>query len=195
MKSRLPHNYGKNGYKNIFGKRFYVNKKDRFIPLAIMFGLVCGTAALPKAFQLVSPSIVFAPVVNAQELVTSSVRDEDRTDSLALVATSSAKYKLAKVTAYSCGGLKTEAEIDMNCPSIRKYPKGRTNSGTTPRPYITVACDREYMGQKFILDGIGEVTCEDTGGAIKGEGRFDLYLPTVQEARDFGVQRLLYRED
>lgn len=108
-------------------------------------------------------------------------------------ATPSASYKLGKVTAYSCGGLTTQAEIDMNCPSLRKYPKGRTASGTTPRPNITVACDRAYMGQKFVIDGIGEVTCEDTGGAIKGEGRFDLYVETVDEAYKFGVQKRLYR--
>ncbi len=198
MQSRLPHNYGKNGYKNIFGKRFYVKKSDRFIPLFIMLGLVCGTAALPKAFQLVSPQIVFAPIVAASEGVTQVNALETAVAGQALTADTPSilikpTYKTGKVTAYSCGGLKNEAEIDMNCPSIRRHPNGKTSSGTTPRAYITVACDREYMGQKFILDGIGEVTCEDTGGAIKGEGRFDLYLPTIKEARQWGVQELMYR--
>lgn len=104
------------------------------------------------------------------------------------------EVKTAKVTAYSCGGLTTEAEIKMNCPSLKKYPNGRTASGTTPRPRITVACDRANMGKRFHLEGIGEVVCEDTGGAIKGAGRFDLYVTDVQEARKFGKQYIKYRE-
>lgn len=102
--------------------------------------------------------------------------------------------KTATVTAYSCGGLVTEAEIEMNCPSLKKYPNGRTSTGTTPRHYITVACDRANVGRKFYLEGIGEVVCEDTGGAIKGAGRFDLYVSNVQEARKFGKQYIKYRE-
>lgn len=102
--------------------------------------------------------------------------------------------KIAKVTAYSCGGLNTEAEIKMNCPSLKKYPKGRTATGTTPRPYITAACDRSNIGKVFHIDGIGRVVCEDTGGAIKGAGRFDIYVTTVHEARKFGVQKVAYKE-
>ena len=102
----------------------------------------------------------------------------------------------AKVTAYSCGGLKTEAEINMNCPSLWNYPEGRTADGTAPVPYKTVACDRANLGKKFWLDIDGglEVKCTDTGGAILGKGRFDLYLPTVQDARQFGVQHVEYKE-
>lgn len=102
--------------------------------------------------------------------------------------------KTAVVTAYSCGGLTTEAEIKMNCPSLKNYPNGRTSTGTTPRAYITVACDRANTGRTFYLEGIGEVVCEDTGGAIKGAGRFDLYVTDVYEAREFGRQEIKYRE-
>lgn len=98
----------------------------------------------------------------------------------------------AKVSAYSCGGLKTSAEIKMNCPSLLSGgPK--TATGTTPRPYITVACDRANVGRKFHIEGIGQVVCEDTGGAIKGAGRFDLYVTDVHEARKWGVQELAYQ--
>jgi 3D (Asp-Asp-Asp) domain-containing protein len=100
--------------------------------------------------------------------------------------------KKAKVSAYSCGGLKTEAEIKMNCPSLlRGEPK--TATGTTPIPYRTMACDRANLGRTFEIEGIGQVVCNDTGGAIKGSGRFDLYLETVEEARQFGVRELAYR--
>jgi len=101
--------------------------------------------------------------------------------------------KKAKVSAYSCGGLKTEAEIRMNCPSLLSgQPK--TATGETPIAYKTMACDRANLGKTFNLDinsGI-EIICNDTGGAIKGSGRFDLYVETVAEARAFGVKEIAY---
>lgn len=100
---------------------------------------------------------------------------------------------IAIVSAYSCGGLTTDAEIDMNCPSLRNHPQGRTATGTTPIPNKTVACDKANLGRTFHLEGVGTVTCEDTGGAIKGAGRFDLYLETVQEARQWGVKKIVYK--
>jgi len=39
-----------------------------------------------------------------------------------------------------------------------------------------VACPRPYkFGTKFIIEGVGEVRCEDRGGAIKNK-RLDLYV-------------------
>lgn len=71
MQSRLPHNYHKKAYKNILGKKFYVKTgADRFIPFAILVGMALGCAAIPKVYQLVSPQIVFAPIVAASEGVT-----------------------------------------------------------------------------------------------------------------------------
>ncbi len=56
--------------------------------------------------------------------------------------------KTALVTAYSCGGLVTEAEIRMNCPSLFSgQPK--TATGTTPLPYKTVACDKANSVSSF----------------------------------------------
>lgn len=101
--------------------------------------------------------------------------------------------KIALVTAYSCGGLTTEALIKMNCPSL-VYGGPKTASGTIPTPSLTVACDPANLGRRFHLANIGEVVCEDTGGSIKGAGRFDIYLSTLGEAREFGVQYLEYYE-
>ena len=101
--------------------------------------------------------------------------------------------KTARVTAYSCGGLTTEAEITMNCPSLRTGGP-RTANGTTPIANKTMACDSANMGKTFELEGYGEVTCTDTGGAIKGAGRFDLYVENVAEAYAYGVQYLEYSE-
>lgn len=105
---------------------------------------------------------------------------------------SKTKTTTALVTAYSCGGLVTDEEIDMNCPSLRNHPNGRTATGTTPIPYKSMACDKANLGRTFFLEGIGEVICTDTGGAINGSGRFDLYVETVQEARQFGKRTLSY---
>lgn len=99
--------------------------------------------------------------------------------------------KTAKVTAYSCGGLKTEAEIRMNCPSLFSG-EPTTADGSVPQPYKTVACDRANLGKYFEIESVGRVKCTDTGGAIKGAGRFDLYVTDVQEARQWGVKQLEY---
>lgn len=102
--------------------------------------------------------------------------------------------KVAKITAYSCGGLKTEAEILMNCPSLFHHEKPRTATGTEPIPNKTVACDPANLGRTFYIEGIGIVKCTDTGGAITGAGRFDLYVSDVQEARQWGVKHVAYKE-
>lgn len=100
--------------------------------------------------------------------------------------------KKARVSAYSCGGLKTQSEIKMNCPSLlRGEPK--TATGTTPIANRTVACDRANLGRVFEIEGIGQVVCEDVGSGVTGKARFDLYLATVEEARQFGVQELAYK--
>ena len=101
------------------------------------------------------------------------------------------EVKVAKVSAYSCGGLTTEAEIRMNCPSLLSG-KPRTATGSTPIAGKTMACDKANLGKQFEING-DIWTCNDTGGNIVGEGRFDLYLETVDEARQFGVQYLSYK--
>jgi 3D (Asp-Asp-Asp) domain-containing protein len=50
------------------------------------------------------------------------------------------------------------------------------------------------LGKTFEIEGIGIVKCEDTGGAIKGQGRFDLYVENVSEAYAYGTQYLEYWE-
>lgn len=102
--------------------------------------------------------------------------------------------KIATVTAYSCVDLLTADQIAMNCPSFRYDPKGRTADGTNPIPYKTMACDPAYMGTVYELEGVGRVKCTDTGGAIVGEGRFDLYVENVGTAMKWGVKQLEYSE-
>lgn len=94
--------------------------------------------------------------------------------------------KQALVTAYSCVGITTAGEKAMNCPN------GISASGMPLVPYKTAACDRANMGRVFNLEGIGEVTCVDVGGAIKGAGRFDLYVTDIQTAYQWGKQTVAY---
>lgn len=99
--SRLPYNKGLRGYKSIFGRRFYVKPlATRLAPLCIMVGIACGTYSIPKTYQLIQPPIILAPVVNALEPETPSVSGEVGTDSLALVATPSAKTTKQEVMEY-----------------------------------------------------------------------------------------------
>lgn len=80
----------------------------------------------------------------------------------------------------------TPAQKAMNCPN------GITATGTVPVHKKTAACDPSNIGRAFHLDGIGKVVCEDTGGAIKGAGRFDLFLNSYAEAKAFGKQQIAY---
>ena len=139
---------------------------------------------------LESPSEEVSTIVEASP--TPAPPTSDQPPALLAIDQEIGEGGIATVTAYSCGGLTTEAEIRMNCPSLLSG-QPRTANGTVPVPMKTVACDRANMGKQFYIDGVGEVTCADTGGAIKGAGRFDLYVETVQEARQFGVKKLSYK--
>lgn len=122
-----------------------------------------------------------APVIRLEKAVVKEIR-----------AVEPIEVKTAKMTAYSCGGLKTNEEIKMNCPSLFSG-KPKTANGTTPIPYKTMACDEANMGKVFEVEGIGQLKCTDKGGAIKGKGRFDLYVETVEEAREWGIKQVNYK--
>ena len=131
---------------------------------------------------LQSPIVVKAREMPQNDEIEEEVDDSQQEEQEA----ETAEIKVGRITAYSCGGITTEAERKMNCPN------GITATGTTPKPYHTMACDRANLGKQFEING-HIWTCEDTGGAIEGEGRFDIYLETVDEARQFGVQYLAYK--
>jgi 3D (Asp-Asp-Asp) domain-containing protein len=91
----------------------------------------------------------------------------------------------AKVTAYT-----------KDC----KGCSGTTRDGTPAESHrrILAADPRHYpMGTKVELtfpDGDVKVyTVRDTGGAIKGRGRFDMLVRTERFAREWGVQHIKYR--
>lgn len=103
------------------------------------------------------------------------------------------EWKTAILTAYTCEGLTTQAQINMNCPSLN-HGEPKTASGTKPSANRTLACDRSMMGTKLILEGLeGEYTCEDLGGRIV-DNKIDIYMPDYQTAIEFGRKEVRYYE-
>jgi 3D (Asp-Asp-Asp) domain-containing protein len=55
----------------------------------------------------------------------------------------------------------------------------------------TLACPPNFpFGTKIEIDGMGMFSCEDRGGAIKGN-HVDIYMPTKKEAFTFGRRNLI----
>ncbi len=68
---------------------------------------------------------------------------------------------------------------------------GITASGLKVKEKRTLACPPAYpFGTKIKIEGYGVYTCEDRGGAIKGN-RFDIYMKTKSEAFAFGRRHLI----
>jgi 3D (Asp-Asp-Asp) domain-containing protein len=68
---------------------------------------------------------------------------------------------------------------------------GITASGVKVSKNRTLACPPAYpFGAKIAIKGYGVYTCEDRGGAIKGN-HFDVYVETKREAFAFGRRNLL----
>ena len=68
---------------------------------------------------------------------------------------------------------------------------GLTSSGTKAK-YGTIAADTRYYpyGTVMKVPGYGKGVVEDTGGAIKGPRRIDLYFKTRKQALEWGRQKL-----
>jgi len=93
----------------------------------------------------------------------------------------------ATITAYTCDPSMTSEQKKINCPN------GITATGIVPKAGITIACDRANLGRVFEIEEIGQRVCQDTGGSIKGAGRFDLYVDSLEEALKFGKRQLSYK--
>ena len=71
--------------------------------------------------------------------------------------------------------------------------KGITASGLKVKENRTIACPPNLpFGVKLEIEGMGIFTCEDRGGAIKGN-KIDIYMLTKKEAFQFGRQNLTAR--
>lgn len=68
---------------------------------------------------------------------------------------------------------------------------GITASGLKVKEKRTIACPKEFpFGAKIRIENMGVYTCEDRGGAIKGN-KIDIYVETKKEAFEFGRQHLM----
>lgn len=68
---------------------------------------------------------------------------------------------------------------------------GITASGLKVKEEWTIACPPQYpLGTKIEIKDRGIYTCEDRGGAIKGN-HFDIYMKTKGEAFAFGRRNLI----
>jgi 3D (Asp-Asp-Asp) domain-containing protein len=95
-------------------------------------------------------------------------------------------WQTFEVTAYTAGPESTGKQ-----PGDVGY--GITASGEHVRENYTIACPPSLpFGQRLEIEGVGERVCTDRGGAIK-EGRLDVYIAELEEARQFGRQWLNVR--
>jgi 3D (Asp-Asp-Asp) domain-containing protein len=70
---------------------------------------------------------------------------------------------------------------------------GITASGKLVKENHTIACPPQYkLGTKIEIEGRGVYTCEDRGGAIKGN-HIDIYVKTKAQAFSFGRRNLTAR--
>jgi len=68
---------------------------------------------------------------------------------------------------------------------------GITASGLKVKEKRTIACPPQFpLGTKIKIKGMGTYTCEDRGGAIKGN-HIDIYIKTKKEAFAFGRRNLI----
>lgn len=105
-----------------------------------------------------------------------------------VVATSSIEIEPAfqtfEITAYTA-----------NYESFGKHPGhplyGVTASGAYVKENHTIACGPELdFGTRIYIPHFNnEFECEDRGGAIT-EGKLDVYMPLVEDAREFGRREL-----
>lgn len=118
----------------------------------------------PAAAAATNPVTESAAVLNSDQ----SVQDTD-----------DKKEIIVKATAYtaSCEGCSGITATGVN---IKDNPDEKV-----------IAVDPKVipLGSKVYVEGFGEATAADTGGAIKGN-RIDVFIPSENDAKDFGVKRL-----
>lgn len=94
-------------------------------------------------------------------------------------------------TTYEITAYTANEESTGKSPGDAGY--GITASGEPVREGITAACPPSLsFGTRIEIEGLGERVCLDRGGKIT-EGRLDLYIAELKEARQFGRQWLKVR--
>jgi 3D (Asp-Asp-Asp) domain-containing protein len=115
---------------------------------------------------------------------------ERRSSSVTNNSPSLAKHR----TASNKQSLKT---LPLGSFTLRAYTRyarpnkkpNKTATGAVPVSGRTVAVDPRIipLGAKIYIEGLGERVAEDSGASIKGR-QLDVFLPTFEHCRNFGVQ-------
>jgi 3D (Asp-Asp-Asp) domain-containing protein/LysM repeat protein len=122
-------------------------------------------APAPESSKPASPPAAPAPSAPAPEAAPTS--------------STGSKEITVKATAYtaSCEGCSGTTATGLN---IKDNPNEKV---------IAVDPSVIPLGSKVYVEGYGEATAADTGGAIKGN-RIDIFIPSEQDAINFGVKQL-----
>ena len=101
-----------------------------------------------------------------------------------------AKVKAASKTADSKEITVKATAYTAYCEGCSGITKTGINLKANPNKKV-IAVDPSVipLGSKVYVEGFGEAIAADIGGAIKGK-RIDVFIPSEQDAIDFGVKRL-----
>lgn len=117
--------------------------------------------------------------ISAKPVIAQAKKKSARVMKLASSTSTSTKEITVKATAYtaSCEGCSGITKTGIN---IKDNPNKKV---------IAVDPSVIPLGSKVYVEGFGEAIAADTGGAIKGN-RIDIFIPSKQDAIDFGVKKL-----
>ncbi|MGF6953153.1 3D (Asp-Asp-Asp) domain-containing protein [Neobacillus sp. B4I6] len=119
-----------------------------------------------------------APTASAKPAEQAPRESEPAVEAASTTNTSSREITV-KATAYtaSCEGCSGTTATGIN---LKANPNAKV---------IAVDPSVIPLGSKVYVEGFGEATAADTGGAIKGN-RIDVFIPSEQDAINFGVKQL-----
>jgi 3D (Asp-Asp-Asp) domain-containing protein/LysM repeat protein len=140
-------------------------------------GAVTAKATEPAATTASVPSPTPAPQPAAPAAVPAKPAPQPAAP--APTSSTGSKEITVKATAYtaSCAGCSGITATGIN---IKANPNEKV---------IAVDPSVIPLGSKVYVEGYGEATAADTGGAIKGN-RIDIFIPSEQNAVNFGVQQV-----
>lgn len=209
-------NYSKNDKKSYGRKVVRENKRKGFVAwcilcvLGFLIGMVfvsgimhlmfCGKVAKASVVNVLEVKMIEEPKVEEPK---TEVTEEPKVKAEVKVATTSIPQEVVEEPKVEVTAINVPEEPEIQQISLGTYKLtaycacsrccGKTNgitaSGAKAVQGVTVAADTRILpfGTKIYIDGYGERTVQDTGGAIKGN-RIDVFFDSHQEALQFGVQ-------
>ncbi|MEH7074506.1 3D domain-containing protein [Neobacillus drentensis] len=117
--------------------------------------------------------------VSAKPVIAHALAKKKSAPIMKLTSSTSVKEITVKATAYTA-----------SCEGCSGITKTGVNIKDNPNKKV-IAVDPSVipLGSKVYVEGFGEAVAADTGGAIKGN-RIDVFIPSEQDAMDFGVKKL-----